>query len=655
MKIVDVYQNAKVMSKSMISPIFMTLMLTVLLVTTFINLNNVIKSNEEVVYNLAPDSELAAQVMDGVYNKRLQVKDYIKTSADSAKENFKQFSDSLDKLIEQARQEMHHPERAALLMEIENLNHQYDETFYNEVVKNNETRNEIVNNQMSIIAPQTEQQLSRLIETSFQSNDAENAHDMSELLKHFLLARLYVFKYLDDNSEEAKQRAFNELATVEVQGQNLTARLISRLQLNALGEVLDNINQYQTGFENVVAAIEQRNLAIQNILDKNGVSIAEKTVQLKDSVFQSMIETGEQSNQQLIDTEIYTVIIFLVAASLGLFLSYQLARGIVNPIETIRQTINKVAAGDLTQRIDLHSKDELGELSTNFNTFVTQLQTIIADIGVNTEHLSTAAEETSNVTKETTDNVIKQQSETSLVATAINEMTAAVKEVASNTEKASLAAANGDQEARSGQVVINRIVDSIKNLVLEIDQSSGVIETVKTGSINIGTVLDVIKNIAEQTNLLALNAAIEAARAGEQGRGFAVVADEVRSLAKKTQDSTEEIEQLIARLQSHADDAVASMAANKSSINELAEQTSQATDSLNVITNVVSSISEMNAQIATAVEEQSYVVEEVNGNIHNIQIISESTSTAAEQVLQANNEIAEVSSQLKIKVMHFKV
>lgn len=135
MKIVDAYQNAKVMSKSMISPIFMTLMLTVLLVTTFINLNNVIKSNEEVVYNLAPDSELAAQVMDGVYNKRLQVKDYIKTSADSAKENFKQFSDSLDKLIEQARQEMHHPERAALLMEIENLNHQYDETFYNEVVK----------------------------------------------------------------------------------------------------------------------------------------------------------------------------------------------------------------------------------------------------------------------------------------------------------------------------------------------------------------------------------------------------------------------------------------------------------------------------------------------------------------------------------------
>lgn len=655
MKIVDAYQNAKVMSKSMISPIFMTLMLTVLLVTTFINLNNVIKSNEEVVYNLAPDSELAAQVMDGVYNKRLQVKDYIKTSADSAKENFGQFSESLDKLIEQARQEMHHPERAALLMEIENLNHQYDETFYNEVVKKNETRNEIVNNQMSIIAPQTEQQLSRLIETSFQSNDAENAHDMSELLKHFLLARLYVFKYLDDNSEEAKQRAFNELATVEVQGQNLTARLISRVQLNALGEVLDNINQYQTGFENVVAAIEQRNLAIQNILDKNGVSIAEKTVQLKDSVFQSMIETGEQSNQQLIDTEIYTVIIFLVAASLGLFLSYQLARGIINPIETIRQTINKVAAGDLTQRIDLHSKDELGELSTNFNTFVTQLQTIIADIGVNTEHLSTAAEETSNVTKETTDNVIKQQSETSLVATAINEMTAAVKEVASNTEKASLAAANGDQEARSGQVVINRIVDSIKNLVLEIDQSSGVIETVKTGSINIGTVLDVIKNIAEQTNLLALNAAIEAARAGEQGRGFAVVADEVRSLAKKTQDSTEEIEQLIARLQSHADDAVASMAANKSSINELAEQTSQATDSLNVITNVVSSISEMNAQIATAVEEQSYVVEEVNGNIHNIQIISESTSTAAEQVLQANNEIAEVSSQLKIKVMHFKV
>ncbi len=655
MRVVYIYKNAKVMSKSMISPIFMILMLTFLVVATFINLNSVIESNETVVHDLAPDTEMAAQIMDAVYNKRLQVKDYIKTSAESAKNNYAEFSNNLLTLIDTAKKDITHPSRSALLIEIENLTHQYDDAFYNQVVKNIELRNDIVNNQLNLIAPQTEKQLSLLIESTFQQNDIDNAHLMSEILKEFLLARLYVFKYLDDNSDSAKQRVITELNAVEVKGQELIGQLIDQSQMSNMREVLNNISTYKSEFEKIVISVDQRNLAVENILNKNGRLIAEKTVQLKDSVFQSMIESGEQANQQLINTEISTLVIFVIAASLGLFLSYRLAKGIVNPIELIRQTMNKVAGGDLTQRIALDSKDELGELSNSFNTFVAQLQKIIADIGVNTEHLSTAAEETSNVTKETTENVIKQQSETSLVATAINEMTAAVKEVATNTEKASLAAANGDQEARSGQVIINRIVDSIKNLVLEIDQSSGVIETVKTGSINIGTVLDVIKNIAEQTNLLALNAAIEAARAGEQGRGFAVVADEVRSLAKKTQDSTEEIEQLIARLQSNADDAVASMGANKLSINELAEQTSHATDSLNAITTVVSSISEMNAQIATAVEEQSYVVEEVNGNIHNIQIISESTASASEQVLQANNEIAEVSSQLKLQVMHFKV
>ncbi|MEC9411269.1 MAG: HAMP domain-containing methyl-accepting chemotaxis protein, partial [Pseudomonadota bacterium] len=306
-------------------------------------------------------------------------------------------------------------------------------------------------------------------------------------------------------------------------------------------------------------------------------------------------------------------------------------------------------------RIDIDNKDELGQFADNFNQFVAQLEQLIKEFALATEHLSTAAEETSSVTRDSTQNILKQQNETSLVATAINEMTATVREVATNTEQASLAASNGDREVRSGQLVINQMVESIERLVNEIEHSSGVIQTLKTGSVNIETVLDVIKSIAEQTNLLALNAAIEAARAGEQGRGFAVVADEVRSLAQKTQESTLEIEQLIATLQSNADDAVNSMNSNKLSVSALAEKTSQATESLNSITSVVSSITEMNAQIATAAEEQSYVVEEVNNNVHNIQIISESNATASQQISSANNEIADLSAKLKIQVMRFQV
>jgi methyl-accepting chemotaxis protein len=346
----------------------------------------------------------------------------------------------------------------------------------------------------------------------------------------------------------------------------------------------------------------------------------------------------------------------VVSLVIGAFISKVIISNIVTPIKQLMSTLTAMAQdNDLTKRMNFRSKDEVGAMGDTFNVFVEKLQSLVSGIASSSEQLSTAAEETSVVSVTTNQNIAQQKNETFKVASAITEMTSTVQDVAASAEKASLAASQGDRDSNTGRQAVEDIVSSINALESEISNSTSVIRQLKTDSENIGTVLDVIKSIAEQTNLLALNAAIEAARAGEQGRGFAVVADEVRSLAQKTQDSTHEIESLISTLQLGSDNAVKSMDNNKTSIEGLVGKAVNASESLNAITHSVSSITEMNLLIATAAEQQSQVVKEINKNIHNIQEVSESTADGSEQVSKASQEIAKLSENLKAMVNQFKV
>ncbi|WP_417535626.1 methyl-accepting chemotaxis protein [Methylophaga sp.] len=346
----------------------------------------------------------------------------------------------------------------------------------------------------------------------------------------------------------------------------------------------------------------------------------------------------------------------VVSLVVGIFISKIIISNIVTPIKGVMSVLTTMAQdNDLTKRMNFASKDEVGAMGNAFNSFVEKLQKLVMGITDASEQLSTAAEETSVVSRSTNQNIAQQKNETTHVASAITQMTATVQEVANSAEKASAAAIKGDKDSESGRQVVEEIVASINNLADEINSSTSVIRTLKSDSENIGTVLDVIKNIAEQTNLLALNAAIEAARAGDQGRGFAVVADEVRSLAQKTQDSTKEIEDLILTLQQGSDNAVSSMELNKTSIEGLVAKAVNATNSLKEITNSVSSITEMNTLIATAAEQQSHVVNEINNNVLNIQQVSENTAEGSEQVSQASQEIAQLSERLTNMVRQFKV
>jgi len=370
-----------------------------------------------------------------------------------------------------------------------------------------------------------------------------------------------------------------------------------------------------------------------------------------------IIVRGEEQSSASQTAKTASIIGTLVAIMLGIAIARLIVIGIVKPITNTNFILKDIAngRGDLTKRLVIESDDEIGQLSIHFNEFMTKLQAIITEVVSSASQLAVASEQMTRVSQQSTKALSQQNNETMQVATAINEMASTVEEVARNTENATTAAKNADSEANSGNQLVSETIDSIKVLASEIDSSAEVLDRLKLHSESIGTVLDVIKSIAEQTNLLALNAAIEAARAGEQGRGFAVVADEVRTLAKRTQDSTSEIERIISDLQLGAEQAVNVMESSRTKSSATVDKGQQTGEFLFSVTNAINTILEMNTQIAAAAQEQSVVTQEVSRNITNIQSIAQETSTGAEEANRTSHEVAQLSSELQKLVAQFKV
>ncbi|MEJ2622196.1 MAG: methyl-accepting chemotaxis protein [Candidatus Thiodiazotropha sp.] len=345
----------------------------------------------------------------------------------------------------------------------------------------------------------------------------------------------------------------------------------------------------------------------------------------------------------------------VVGALFSITLAYLIITGITNGVKQIEESANQLADGHLLTRVDYNNEDEIGHIAKAFNKMAEQFNDAINQVKDSVVQLASAAEETSAVTNQTTAGINQQLTETSQVATAMNQMSATVQEVARNAVDAANAAREADTTFIEGKTVIDQVIEGISSLANEVQQASTVIQALEEESRNIGSVLDVIKSIAEQTNLLALNAAIEAARAGEQGRGFAVVADEVRTLAGRTQDSTQEIEEMISKLQAGADNAVKVMARGNEMTQSGVEQAATAGQALDKINTAMSQISEMNTQIASAAEEQSSVTEEINRSIVSINEVSEQSATGAQHTTQASADVAKLAEQLKSLVERFKV
>jgi len=353
----------------------------------------------------------------------------------------------------------------------------------------------------------------------------------------------------------------------------------------------------------------------------------------------------------------------LVGAMLifGLVLAVVIAWGIMKmilvPLQVALEAMSNLLGGegDLARQLDGSSKDEISKLANGFSMFANMVHHIIKEITGCTEQLSRSADRLSIVTEETSRGADRQQHQTDDVVAAVNELAATGQEVVRNTAEAAEAAQNAENASSEGRTVVGKTIDAIDSLAGEVERAGEVINRLEADSEAIGGVLDVIRGIAEQTNLLALNAAIEAARAGEQGRGFAVVADEVRTLASRTQESTSEIQTMIERLQTGAQEAVKVMNKSKKDADATVEQAVQAGASLQAISEAVTVINQMNVQIATAAEEQNMVAENINHSVVNISDITEQTAAGAQQTASASNELNELAGHLSGIVKQFKV
>ena len=349
-----------------------------------------------------------------------------------------------------------------------------------------------------------------------------------------------------------------------------------------------------------------------------------------------------------------TVGIGLVIALLAFLM---VVKAVINPLKQVASRFIEIAEGegDLTVALPVKGNDEIAEVSRGFNLFVSKTRDTIQTVIGASAQINSAVHDLSAINTQTSHIIDRQQLETDQVATAMNEMVATVQEVARNVSDAAEAANQANGEANSGQQVVNAAISKIDQLANEVISAAEVLHRVEADSQKVGKVLDVIKDIAEQTNLLALNAAIEAARAGEQGRGFAVVADEVRTLAGRTQKSTEEIQVMIESLQNGTRDAVAVMERGQVMTGETVERANKAGEALLAITGAVDSITNMTAQVASAAEEQNSVAEEINTNIVNISNLSQETGEASQNSGSAVAQLSQLASQLDGAVSRFRV
>ena len=479
-----------------------------------------------------------------------------------------------------------------------------------------------------------------------QGDSVSQFNSVVELSKLIQQARFQVRGYTYSGKVEAEQPALDAIDNA--------LKKINALNGQLPEQYSTNLQQASVSLQAYRAAVSQyrdsqvASAAALKIMGTQGDLLLDRSNKL--TLSQTVVRDADAANaRQLLLLAAVLALIF------GLVAAWVITRQIIVPLAQTLNVAERVASGDLSHNLISERQDELGQLQRAMQNMTVGLRELIGGISEGVTQIASAAEQLSAVTEQTSAGVNNQKIETDQVATAMNEMAATVQEVARNAEEASEAAVAADQQAREGDKVVGEAIAQIERLATEVGNSTVAMGDLKRESDKIGSVLDVIKSVAQQTNLLALNAAIEAARAGEAGRGFAVVADEVRSLAQRTQKSTEEIAELIVGLQNGTQQVATIMDNSRGLTDSSVELTRRAGSALANITRTVSTIQAMNSQIATAAEQQSAVAEEINRSVLNVRDVSEQTSAASEETAASSAELARLGIYLQTLVGRFRI
>ncbi|MBV1811798.1 methyl-accepting chemotaxis protein [Pseudomonas viridiflava] len=458
--------------------------------------------------------------------------------------------------------------------------------------------------------------------------------------------RLIFRRYLSIPTADNRQATYNAADALIAQ----VAAARSQLPVEANGAVdtaLNALKQYKVLMASISEMLQQTD-QIRSTLQQQSIATAASADELAAAQVVSAKREQNTAVMQLLS-------VALVVLLIGIFAAFVITRQITVPLNDTVIAARRIAEGDLTQDTATTRQDELGLLLNTMQHMTVSLRGLIGGIGNGITQIATAAEELSAGSEQTSAGVAQQKNEVDQVATAMNEMASTVQEVARNTEDASKAAKQASERAAHGSSVVQHATREIGQLAGEVKELGQAMQRLTEDSGKIGSVIDVIKAVAEQTNLLALNAAIEAARAGEQGRGFAVVADEVRSLAQRTQNSTTEIEALIQALQQGTGAASGLMDASLQRTEGTVVLARQAEQALVEINQSISTIEQMSQQISASAEQQSAVTEEINRSVLSVRDIADQSAAATEQSAASTVELARLGSDLQNMVARFRI
>lgn len=604
---------------------------------------------------LARDTNLAGRLQANILMVRMNVKDYLITKSDHDLNQYRDYLAKVQDFLQEAKQEIHNPKRASLIAEIELELTDYQSSFAT-VIEFINRRNEVHDTRLVPSGEKMKSYIAEIILSAYEDGDSEAVYHASHVQDAMLLGRLYVVKYLQTNSRSDFDVAIENIqAGMKDELEDLDRNLQNSGRRQLLEEFIEAHRNYILAMSEINEAIQERNKVIEKKLDVIGPDIATNIENVKLSVMGDQDKLGPLLKSATSNSIKITLALSFAALIIGSIVAYFLTRTITRPIRDAVDAANLLSEGNLTINVGTPSKDETGLLLNAVQNTANNLKKMISTINSASDELASASEELSVVTEQTSKGILQQESETEMVATAMNQMSTTVHDVADNATEAADAAHKADEEAISGAQVVEKTIESIHLLSDSVNRSSERLHQVQLDVVNISSILDVIKGIADQTNLLALNAAIEAARAGEQGRGFAVVADEVRSLAAKTQESTSEIQVIIEQLQTGTENTVEAMNQGKVQAVDCVEQASGASLALGAITDAISVINDMNTQIASAAEQQSIVAESINQNVDNVKRIAQENTVASSQTRSSSVEIARLAEGLNQLVVQFKI
>jgi len=588
---------------------------------------------------------------------RLNVLKYIDEQNATNLTEYKNRLATVSELLKKAKTGIENPKRAASIRKVTEEVELYNQSF-EQVINLINKRNDVVNNALDPSGLGMRKKMSAIIDSANESNDAKATYFAAKTQEKLLLGRLYVTKFLVTNKKFDFERALNEL---QDNMKSTVADLDNNLQdpnrRNLFSDFKKSRENYIIALNDIHNTIIQRNNVINEKLNVLGKNIADLSEDVKLSVKRDQDTLGPQVQKDAEDSEFTIALISLISIVAGVLLSILMTNIIRKPIggepREIARLAEKIASGDLTEQFtDIESATGIYK---SFINMTLKLQELIGGIQQTGNELLNNSSTAANISQQTTLAVTEQGELTAQLASAINEMAYSIQEVVDHAHKSTDSATDAQHQSLEGKDIVDQTRESINTLAQKVDESVEVIRSLELASNNIGDVIGVIKGISEQTNLLALNAAIEAARAGDQGRGFAVVADEVRGLAQRTQESTAEIQEIIQALQQGTATAVQVMEESRVGAQSTVERAVATGAALDGILSAISSISDINALVSTAVNEQSIVVEDINTKVTDISNSSVKSAEESQNTAKASEEIAELANTLTHLVSGFKV